>query len=317
MDLPDPLIPDSATRNHAAGSILDMDKDNNRHYIPVFGVSGCGKTRAVIELLSQHWEFYLNAADDDWGSDDMTTVRSAVQKFLNDRRESSVVNREANNGYARKMTLLLFLSRLLIFKHCLSVPGSNGSFTSARWTLLQVRPHVLFDQDIFNILFFQLLNLRHHPESDLWDFVRGMYEQTKGCLIEHGCLPRIDSSTRLLVVHDEAQVLGDEFSGSFQSTSAEFPRPLLSPTLQAFRDIGQHQFTLVTCGTGWSINTIFWVQSSGSDMKDSSTTFEYVEFQDGPPRSRSLRTFPGYGIVCTTGSQSWLWTNFSRRRHWR
>ncbi|KAF9923562.1 Anoctamin-7 [Linnemannia zychae] len=102
-----------------------------------------------------------------------------------------------------------------------------------------------------------------------------MYEQTKVSLIEHGCLPRIDSSTRLLVVHDEAQVLGDEFSGSFQSaTSIESPHPLLSPILHAIRDIGQHQLTLVTCGTGLSINTLFWIQSSGSGLKDSSTTFE-------------------------------------------
>ncbi|KAI8355057.1 hypothetical protein B0O80DRAFT_52621 [Mortierella sp. GBAus27b] len=279
MDLPDPLIPDSKSRNNAAKSILELTKDNNLGHIPVFGVSGCGKTRAVIELLSLHWGFYFNASHDDWGSNDMMTVRSAVQRFLNDRKGSLVVDREANNGYARKMTLLLFLSRLLIFKHCLGVLGSNGSFTSARWTLLQVCPHVLFGQDIFNILFLQLLDLPHHRESDIWDIVRGMCEQTKRCLIKHGCLPRINSSTRFLVVHDEAQVLGDEFSCSFQSTtSSESLRPLLSPILHAFQGIGEDQLTLVTCGTGLSINTIFWVQGAGSGVKDSSTTFKYLEF---------------------------------------
>ncbi|CAO3568650.1 unnamed protein product [Mortierella alpina] len=65
MDLPDPSIPDSASRNLAAGSILELVKENNRAVIPVFGVSGCGKTRAVIELLSQHWGFYFNASSDD------------------------------------------------------------------------------------------------------------------------------------------------------------------------------------------------------------------------------------------------------------
>ncbi|KAF9079315.1 hypothetical protein BGX23_004397, partial [Mortierella sp. AD031] len=236
MDLPDPSTPDSTSRNHAAGSILDLVKENNRPVIPVFGVSGCGKTRAVIELLSQHWGFYFNASNDDWGSDDMMTLRSA---------------------------------------YCLNAFGSSESFTSARWTLLQVCPHVLFDQDIFNMLFLQLLKLRHYRESDLWDFVRAIYEDTKVGLIKHGCLPKINDNTRLLVVHDEAQVLGDEFDGSFQSTtSTDSPRPLLSPILHAFRDIGQHQLTLVTCGTGLSINTLFWIQSSGSGLKDSSTTFE-------------------------------------------
>ncbi|KAF9343617.1 hypothetical protein BGX34_006552, partial [Mortierella sp. NVP85] len=75
MDLPDPSTPDSPSRNLAAGSILELVKESSRPHIPVFGVSGCGKTRAVIELLSQHWGFYFNASSDDWGSEDMTTVR--------------------------------------------------------------------------------------------------------------------------------------------------------------------------------------------------------------------------------------------------
>ncbi|KAG9062135.1 hypothetical protein KI688_006467 [Linnemannia hyalina] len=125
------------------------------------------------------------------------------------------------------------------------------------------------------MLFLQLLKLRHYHESDLWDFVRAMYEETKGNLIEHGCLPKIKDNTKLLVVHDEAQVLGDEFDGSFQSTtSTDSPRPLLSPILHAFREIGEHQLSWVTCGTRLSINTFFWVQSSGSGLKDSSTTFK-------------------------------------------
>ncbi|KAF8926728.1 hypothetical protein BGZ47_002569 [Haplosporangium gracile] len=62
------------------------------------------------------------------------------------------------------------------------------------------------------------------------------------------------------------------------SSSEDSSRPLLSPILHAFRDIGQHQLTLVTCGTGLSINTLFWVQSSGSGLKDSSTNLEYMEF---------------------------------------
>ncbi|KAG0197482.1 hypothetical protein BGX33_000568, partial [Mortierella sp. NVP41] len=50
-------------------------------------IRGCGKTRAVIELLSQHWGFYFNASSDDWGSSDVTTLHSTVQDYLNDTRE--------------------------------------------------------------------------------------------------------------------------------------------------------------------------------------------------------------------------------------
>ncbi|KAF9325121.1 hypothetical protein BG006_011376 [Podila minutissima] len=276
MDLPDPSTPDSASRNLAAGSILKLVKENNRYHIPVFGVSGCGKTRAVIELLSQHWGFYFNAADDDWGSGDMMTLYGSVRDHLKDLQASyTVMDLEANNAYARKITLLLFLSRLLIFKYCISVPGSSETFNSARWALLQVCPHVLF-KDMFNALFLKLLDLQHHGLNPLSLLVRNVYDDAKDRLVERGCLPKIKDNTRLLVINDEAQFLGDQFNGSFQSMSSsdESPRPILSPILHAFRDIGQHQLTLVTCGTGLSINTLFWVQSSGSGLKDSSTTFE-------------------------------------------
>ncbi|KAH7028688.1 hypothetical protein BKA57DRAFT_511480 [Linnemannia elongata] len=273
--------------------------------ICVFGVSGCGKTRAVIELLSQHWGFYFNAADDDWGSGDMMTLYNTVRSYLKDVQVSSaVVDLEINNLFARKTTLLLFLSRLLVFKYCISVPGSTETFTSARWALLQVCPHVLFDQDIFNILFLQLLNLRHHPTGHLLALIRNVYEEAKDCLIKHGCLPKIKGDTRLLVVHDEAQYLGDQFLDSFKSLSAdESPRPLLSPILHAFRDIGQHQLTLVTCGTGLSINTLFWVQSSGSDLKDSSKTFEYLEFP-GWTDMDSIKTYVSRVQMCLQGDKS-------------
>ncbi|KAF8943395.1 hypothetical protein BGZ47_005469 [Haplosporangium gracile] len=278
LDLPDPSKPDPESRNLAAGSIFNMVRENNRALIPVFGVSGCGKTRAAVELLSQHWGFYFNASHDDWGSDDMMTLRSTVQRFLNDKKDSPVIDREANNGCARKTTLLLFLSRLLIFKYCLNASGSNDTFTSARWALLQVCPHVLYE-DIFNTLFVDLLNLQHYGEVPLSLLIRNMFKDVKDLLFVRGCLPKIEERTRLLVVHDEAQVLGDEFEGYFQSsTSRDSRRPLLSPILHAFRDIGHQNFTLVTCGTGLSINTLYWVQSSGSGVKDSSTNFEHVEF---------------------------------------
>ncbi|KAG0208962.1 hypothetical protein BGX31_002232, partial [Mortierella sp. GBA43] len=279
MDLPDSFKPASASRGLTVGSILDMIKENSRLHIPLFGVSGCGKTRAVIELLSQHWGFYFNASDDDWGSGDMTTLYNTVQSYLQETQAvSAAVDFETNNLFARKMTLLLFLSRLLVFKYCLRVPGSNETFNSARWTLLQVCPHVLFE-DLFNALFLKLLTLRHHHELDLSDIVRNEYEDAKDSLIERGCLPKIKGDTRLLVINDEAQFLGDQFNGYFQSTNGS-PRPILSPILHAFRGIGQHQLTFVTCGTGLSLKTLSWVQSSGSGMKNSSATFEHLEFPE-------------------------------------
>ncbi|KAF9342788.1 hypothetical protein BGX34_007663 [Mortierella sp. NVP85] len=185
-----------------------MVKENNRRHIPAFGVSGCGKTRAVIELLSQHWGFYFNADDDDWGSGDMMTLYGTVRDYLKEiQAGTAAVDLEVNNLSARKATLLLFLSRLLVFKYCLRVPGSNETFNSARWTLLQVCPHVLFD-DLFNPLFLKLPNLRHHHVLDILTIVRNVYEDAKDGLIDRGCLPKIKDDTRLLVINDEAQFLG-------------------------------------------------------------------------------------------------------------
>ncbi|KAF9924655.1 hypothetical protein BGZ67_009152, partial [Mortierella alpina] len=305
LDLPDPTAPDSASRNLAAGSILELVKENNRFHIPVFGVSGCGKTRAVIELLSQHWGFYFNASSDDWGAGDMMALHSIVQKHLNDTRDLPTTDQQLNNAFARKITLLLFLSRLLILKYCLGVAGCAETFTSARWTLLQVCPHVLFKEDIFYLLFDKMLKLRHQRELDLSDLVRNVYEETKGRLVERGCLPKIKDDTRLLIINDEAQFLGDQFIGSFQSMSSsdESPRPLLSPILHAFRDIGQHQLTLVTCGTGLSINTLFWIQSSGSGLKDSSTALDYLEFP-GWTSKESINTYVSRVQECLQDEQS-------------
>ncbi|KAF9179047.1 hypothetical protein BGZ51_007276 [Haplosporangium sp. Z 767] len=265
-------------RSLASAYILDMVKENNRPFIPVFGVSGCGKTRAVIELLSQHWGFYFNASSDDWGSSDMSTLQSDVENYLVETRTSNTVDRQANNAIAKKMTYLVILSRLLILKYCLNVPGSSETFTSARWTLLQVCPHILFE-DIFNLLFKDVRKLRHYDIGDLMDLVREVFEETRAHLVQHVGMPKFEKGTKLLVVHDEAQILGELFEGSFESMPPdESPRPLLSPVLHAFRDIGEHQLTLVTCGAGLSINTLYWVQCAGSSLKDTSSTFKYMEF---------------------------------------
>jgi len=145
----------------------------------------------------------------------MITLYNIVRSYLKEAQATStVVDLEISN-LCMEGDLLLFLARLLVFKYCLSVPGSSESFTSARWALLHVCPHVLF-KDIFNALFFRLLQLRHHRELDLSDFfVRSVHEDAKDRLVKHGYLPKIKDNTRFLVINDEAQFLGDQLNGSF------------------------------------------------------------------------------------------------------
>ncbi|KAF9401563.1 hypothetical protein BGZ76_007526, partial [Entomortierella beljakovae] len=81
----------------------------------------------------------------------------------------------------------------------------------------------------------------------------------------------------LLVVIDEAQILGDAHQGSFKSMGSDDARPLLSPVLHGLRDLDPNWLLPITCGTGLSISTLYWIQSSGSDQKDFTSEFEYVD----------------------------------------
>ncbi|KAF9372063.1 hypothetical protein CPC16_002669 [Podila verticillata] len=110
-------------------------------------------------------------------------LHSTVQKHLNDTRDSLTADRQLNNAFARKITLLLFLSRLLIFKYCFGVPGCTETFTSARWTLLQVCPHFLLD-DLFNELFRKLRRLVDHHDRYLSDYVSDAFEDVKDALLD-------------------------------------------------------------------------------------------------------------------------------------
>ncbi|KAG0208960.1 hypothetical protein BGX31_002233 [Mortierella sp. GBA43] len=178
MDLPDPSTPDSTSRNLAAGSILDMVKENDRHHIPVFGVSGCGKTRAVIGLLSQHWGFYFNAADDDWGSGDMMTLYNTVRSYLKEiQAGSAAVDLERTMDSPAGVTACSVRGSVQR-----SIPQTPQSSTS--------------------------------PCADILAIVRNVYEDAKDCLVMRGCLPKIKGYTRFLVINDEAQFLGDQLTCS-------------------------------------------------------------------------------------------------------
>ncbi|KAG9070381.1 hypothetical protein KI688_009718 [Linnemannia hyalina] len=254
--------------------------------VPIFGVSGCGKTRSMMELLCRQWGFYFNASGEDLGSDDMTTLLAQVGSRLEK-------DRNANNRYARTMTYLLFLSRLLILQFCLKVQNSSRSFTSARWTLLQTCPHMF--TDIFEHLFQKFLPLHQRSTTEervLMDIVRKEFQVTRTCLIEHGGAPQFLDGTKLLVAHDEAQILGEESFGRFESMNgAKADRPLLSPILHGFRNIeGANELTLLTSGTGLSIYTLTWARSAGSILKHEPDDFAYMEFP-GWTNRQSVETY--------------------------
>ncbi|KAF9376201.1 hypothetical protein CPB97_010991 [Podila verticillata] len=244
--------------------------------LPVFGVSGCGKTRSMIEMLCLQWGFYFNASKNDLGSDDLSLLaRSIDDKVLQEQSISS------NTVFAKNRTLLLFLSRLLIFNYCLEYPGCRQTFSSARWALLQVCPNMF--RDVFSELFSALdIKLKAHvlKESDLLPLVREVFESIQQKLLAFN-YPNFSTNTKLRLVVDEAQILSDRGSTSFVSSSSQGDlRPMLSPILNGFRSLGgRGELTIIYCGTGLSIRTLHWALSSGDGVKEyGSSIFPYIEF---------------------------------------
>ncbi|KAF9536711.1 hypothetical protein EC957_009922 [Mortierella hygrophila] len=54
--------------------------------LPVFGVSGCGKTRSMIEMLCLQWGFYFNAAKSDFGLDDLCRLADFIDNNVFERK---------------------------------------------------------------------------------------------------------------------------------------------------------------------------------------------------------------------------------------
>ncbi|KAK3836314.1 MAG: hypothetical protein J3R72DRAFT_493794 [Linnemannia gamsii] len=268
--LPDPSSNDTHTQYPTSDAIIQLIERCSTSIVPVFGVSGCGKTRGMIELLSRRWGFYFNASGNDLGSDDVTTLIS----YIGSRLEQ---DREANNRRARIITYLLLLSRLKVLQYCLTIPGSCNTFTSARWTILQTCAHV-FNNDIFGKLLRKLLKL----------------------------FPRCPTP---LIETDLERATQKEF----EVTREKPDRPLLSPILWGFRNISVDYLTLITSGTGLSIYTLGWAQSSGSFNKPTRSLtgnlegFEYMEFPSWTGRA-SIEAYVAElrGLLPTDGAKQAL-----------
>lgn len=124
--------------------------------ITFFGVSGCGKTHAVVEMLAQNWGSYLNGSRADRGSKDVTTLFESAQKMPTRYFSSDKVQNGLN---VQTITGRLLISRLMVLKYCLSL-GRHDTFTCDRWMLLQVCSGA-FDEpvsDVFDDVFRIILN---------------------------------------------------------------------------------------------------------------------------------------------------------------
>ncbi|KAF9084746.1 hypothetical protein BGX27_003717, partial [Mortierella sp. AM989] len=126
--------------------------------------------------------------------------------------------------------------------------------------------------DVFSTLFNQLLSRLDHKaiaETTIWAVVRNEFVSLKEQLIGLK-YPNFSTNTKLKLVVDEAQILGDQGDGLFMSSSSDSePRPVLSPILHGFRDPAERsELTVIYCGTGLSIRTLHWALCSGDGVKE-------------------------------------------------
>jgi hypothetical protein len=122
--------------------------------------------------------------------------------------------------FAKNMTLMLFLSRLMILGYCLKVPGSRQTFSTTRWGLLQVRPNTF--KVMFAYLCMKLCDLTTAhtvPVSDLVSIVCKEFESVREMLAAH--CPYFSSESNFRMVIDEAQILSDKRPTSFASSSTQ------------------------------------------------------------------------------------------------
>ncbi|KAG0325099.1 hypothetical protein BGZ99_001065 [Dissophora globulifera] len=283
LDLPIPLSTGSPPERFRSNPILAalrkrQQKGTESLELPVFGVSGCGKTRSMIEILCLQWGFYFNAAEKDNGSDDLHRLSKSILSKQLEGDDPTV-----NTIFAKRMTLVLFLSRLLILKYCLKDTNCRRTFTSASWATLQACPNMF--KDVFSELFDELhQNLQHLPFGlDLTPIVDEELLAVR-CLLAGHNYPNFSSKSGLLLVVDEAQVLSDMGALSFlSSTQIGNPnelvqmRPMLSPILHGFRGVGGRELKIIYCGTGLSIRTLGWVHISGGYAYDEAD-FQFIEF---------------------------------------
>ncbi|KAF9547851.1 hypothetical protein BGW38_009622, partial [Lunasporangiospora selenospora] len=229
----------------------------------------------MIEMLCLQWGFYFNAAERDLGSFDLCRLADFIDS------NTDLGSATINTRFAKNATLLLFLSRLMILNYCLNIPNCRQTFSSARWALLQVCPHMF--KDVFMHLSNELCDLMKGQallESILVSIVRKEFKLLRHKLAAHDYLNfSIDTTLRLVI--DEAQILSDMNPSSYVSSIAQGdPRPMLSPSLHAFRTVGlPDELKIIYTGTGLSIRTLHWAMGIGDGVKEyGSSSFPYIEF---------------------------------------
>ncbi|KAK3836304.1 MAG: hypothetical protein J3R72DRAFT_477166 [Linnemannia gamsii] len=281
---------------HSGGAPSQAEKilaeyPGTRH-LPLFGVSGCGKTRTAVDLLSRSWGFYFNAGATDYGSSDMYTLAQALSQYRGIYLSSNMLE---NTDRIRYLTYGLLYARLLILEHCLNIAGSMDTFSCQRWMLLQVATPAF--EDVFQALFESISDYLHSHvvPSTIAIIVQQRFRKVHRLL--RGRTPSSPAHSKFLLILDESQGLGRLFPTAFLDGDLTTVRPVLAPILFAFRrladETSQNNICVMPCGTGLSSYELAWSGGSASGAKLSADEYKATRL------SEMVVDFDGWTDVCS------------------
>ncbi|KAG0056092.1 hypothetical protein BGZ83_006353 [Gryganskiella cystojenkinii] len=255
-----------------------LEKIRNRAIplLPFFGVTGCGKTRTAIKILSKNWGFYFNGSGTDLGSVDLVCLLGLAQQ-----RNSGKTSDKESNTYVHTMALALVLSRVIILHQCLDIAEREQStFTCKDWMLFQVGIRTRDVKDMFATLFGLIMtqaDARAIGIMPMMTIVQVRFSKLRQRLLDltFSTSPeRFDY--KILLVVDEAQTLDKkdfESQGQAGAASPDEPdsnlRPILSPLVHGLYLIAadKNEFCVIPCGTDLSIYDMRWLEDSALGPK--------------------------------------------------
>ncbi|KAG0053457.1 hypothetical protein BGZ83_001062 [Gryganskiella cystojenkinii] len=277
LNLPESSAPlDSLSTASKALSKIDS---RSVPLMPFFGVSGCGKTRTAIEMLSKRWGFYFNANDADLGSMDLINlVRRLQAKKQRSNEERTLV---------QILALVLVLSRIMTLEHCLDVAQrERTTFTCKHWMLLQVGFGSMGILDLFANLSGSIASKIQQHSMQIWTMsaiVQNRFSKLQQRLKDGAALP-----PKILLVIDEAQnltmdefrVFGSQFLEDNAASAGKQSLPILSPLIHGLYLIAHdhNMFSVIPCGTGLSLFDMKWLEDSAPAAKGHGTA-RFTDFR--------------------------------------
>ncbi|KAG0250654.1 hypothetical protein DFQ27_009276, partial [Actinomortierella ambigua] len=263
-----------------ADRVLERIREQSFPLLGLFGVSGCGKTRTVLEMLSKTWGFYFNGSEEDWGSRDLIIFHQSI-KTHGQRYGSG--DHDAN-AQVHILAMSLVLCRIMVLGHCLDIAEREGTtFTCKQWMLLQIAPVGMNVGDMFSTLFSPIADVIHSRQMDIATmeaFVQDRFSSLYSRLQDlDSKSPSKVSWSKVPLVIDEAQTLGTDIWGIYVSHLAplvttaasdeKYRRPILSPFVQGLcrMSADQSRICVVPCGTGLSIYEMEWQAGSAVGPK--------------------------------------------------